>query len=170
MAQQKRSGYVKNGIGYIPLSDGSLALVDPEDIPALTRWNWCPDTYGYVIRGHRPVRGGPVRFIKMHRLLLGITDPKVEVDHINRISRDNRRVNLRVATRRQNQANTTGRITGKLKGVHWRADRQKWWATCKRPGKPYHLGYFDSKADAIAARNAAVREAHGEFAFLTVAE
>jgi hypothetical protein len=55
----------------------------------------------------------------MHRLILGI--PNSEVDHVNGNPLDNRRVNLRLATRAQNSANTRSRknTTSKYKGVYW---------------------------------------------------
>ena len=37
---KKRQGWVEDGIGYIPLTRGQIAKVDPEDLEKLTKNNW----------------------------------------------------------------------------------------------------------------------------------
>ena len=96
----------------------------------------------------------------MHDFIMGPRPSRdVSIDHINRERLDNRRCNLRWATRRQQAANrlvATARLCGirpydtKSKGKRYRA------VYC---GK--HLGTFASEAEAIAARRQAVRaDAH----------
>lgn len=42
---------------------------------------------------------------RLHRYLLNVTDPKLDVDHINGDTLDNRDCNLRICTRQQNMYN-----------------------------------------------------------------
>jgi hypothetical protein len=119
-------------------------------------------------RGYRRINIGGAKYLAHHLAWLYVHGklPEVELDHINGDPADNRFANLREATRAQNgcnlrlsRANTSGHT-----GVGWDARRKKWYARidAKRCGK--HLGYFDKKEDAIAARRSAALRYFGEFA------
>ena len=105
---------------------------------------------GYAVSG----RGVATR--SMHEFIMGARPSRdVSVDHINRNRLDNRRGNLRWATRRQQAANrsiSASRLCGirpydtKSKGKRYRA------VYCGR-----HLGTFASEAGAIKARRKAVQ-------------
>jgi hypothetical protein len=88
-----------------------------------------------------------------------------DIDHINRFRDDNRIGNLRLATRSENRCNHRGHRhnTSGYTGVSWYKAGNKWSAYIKRPLGKKHLGYFTSKEDAIAARQAAEEECYGEF-------
>ena len=45
-----------------------------------------------------------------------------------------------------------------MTGVSWSNTFNKWKAQIKYKYKPYSLGYFDKKSDAIAARKAAEKD------------
>jgi hypothetical protein len=88
------------------------------------------------------------------------------VDHINGNRLDNRIANLREVTQSQNRMNAATRsdsVSGRC-GVKWKKHAAKWRAEIKIEGKAMHLGYFDSMADAIAARQSAESAVFGEFA------
>lgn len=77
---------------------GGMAKVDPSDYERLTRHSWyCRDGYALTT-----VNGSEKR---MHRMVLGVTDPLVIVDHRNGDRLDNRRANLRPFTPTQNANN-----------------------------------------------------------------
>lgn len=99
------------------------------------------------------------------RLLLGVTDLKYDVDHINKNILDNRRANLRLVTKQQNQHNTYKRsgTASKYKGVAWLTSRHKWAAQMKVGGKHIHLGCFFSEEDAARAYDTKARELHKEY-------
>ena len=89
--------------------------------------------------------------IKLHRLAWFISNGflPVEIDHINRDKTDNRICNLRNVNHLENCQNRLQ--TGN--GVSYRSDRKKWRARAKYNGIEKHIGHFDTKEEAIEARN-----------------
>src|SRR5947209_5570446 len=86
----------------IALANGrGETLVDAEDYPALSQHRWQLQN-GYAFRAFRT--NGQKDGLYLHRALLrppsGLT-----VDHVNRDKLDNRRANLRLATRSQQRQN-----------------------------------------------------------------
>ncbi|MBZ9922276.1 HNH endonuclease [Mesorhizobium sp. BR1-1-7] len=94
------------------------------------------------------------------------------VDHENRIRDDNRLLNLRAATRSQNNTNTRvySNNTSGFRGVSRRSSRNKWSAHIRHAGKTLHLGNFNCITAAALAYDAAARKFHGEFASLNFKE
>lgn len=89
----------------------------------------------------------------------------LEIDHINRNGLDNRRSNLRIATRSQQRANQLKRTHHTTyKGIF--AWGNKWAARISYDNKKYHLGVFDFQEDAAKAYDEAARRLHGQFARL----
>lgn len=107
----------------------------------------------------------------MHREILGA--PKgVDVDHINKDCLDNRRCNLRLATRSQNLANgtpSTQRKVSRFRGVLRKGSR-RWYAEVSVRGTRTRSGPFSTDEQAAIARDAMAREAYGEFATLNFPE
>lgn len=152
----------------IKLNTGKYALVDDEDFTELNQFMWYEDTYGYAVR--KPwVRGGKgkSKLIKMHRVVMGITDKNIHIDHVNRNGLDNRKKNLRKATRNQNQWNCGVSKNNKsgYKGVCLDKRRGTWKAEIMAEGKKYYLGAFKTPEEAARAWNEKAKELHGEFAF-----
>lgn len=83
--------------------------------------------------------------------------PKDQLDHVNRIRTDNRLVNLRDVTNKQNHQNRSksSNNTSGHPGVCWNKQRSKWGARIKHNHKQIHLGYFSILEEAISARKAA---------------
>jgi hypothetical protein len=153
----------------IPLTQGKVAIVDDE-WACLAEFKWTArrdrDSDRWYAR-----RGGPDgREIKMHRVILGITDRRLDTDHKNGDGLDNRDENLRPATRSQNLANqrVNRQNTSGFKGVYWDSGtgsrNKRWRARIKVNGKSRPLGGFASREEAGRAYDAAAREIHGEFA------
>lgn len=150
----------------IELTMGKVAFVDDEDYDRISGFTWRAfrdrnGTY-YAIRSYR--RSGK-RFTEyMHRAILRAL-PGVLVDHRNGDGLDNRRENLRLATRAQNGRNrridrdsTTG-----LKGAYFDRRSARWRASIRVDGVKVHLGCFDSAENAHAAYAVASARLHGEF-------
>lgn len=135
--------------------------LDDGDLPLLAKYRWSMtrgksgDVYARAyIGGGR----GAAQYARMHRFILEAPDG-MDVDHINRNTLDNRRVNLRVVTRSQNLHNTDAPRHNKSgrKGVCWYPKYEKWRAFITINKRQTTLGYFDTIEDASAAR--AVAEA-----------
>ena len=155
----------------IPLTQGKVALVDDEDFEKVSQFQWYANRIGkgdhwYATRNVR--RNGKRRPELMHRVIMGLEygDPR-QVDHRDRVNTlDNRKCNLRVATRPQNSRNigVPKHNTSGFKGVSWRKQDDKWGANIKVNGVQRYLGSFPTKELAAVAYDAAAIELHGEFA------
>lgn len=152
----------------ITLTQGRVALVSEEDHGWFTRWSWCVNKGGYAQHGIRV--NGKQRMTYMHRAvmerMLGGPIPKgLEIDHINGNKLDNRRENLRLATRRQNMMNNRGKkdSVSRYKGVSFEKRTGRWLARMKIAGKQTYLGSFVTEEEAARAYDAAARRVHGEF-------
>ena len=101
------------------------------------------------ISGHRQIRINGIRYFA-HRLAWLICegeDPgSLEIDHINGLRDDNRRENLRVVTRSENQHNRRS-----ARGYSFHKRHKKWIARIKLNGKNRHIGYYSTKEEARAA-------------------
>jgi hypothetical protein len=107
------------------------------------------------------------RLYQAHRLAwLYMTGawPKIQIDHVNLERADNRWVNLREATRSQNNSHQGPRCTCKsgVKGVTRTANGKRWAVAAL--GK--YLGTFDTIAEARVAYQEYVKQERGEFAWL----
>lgn len=85
--------------------------------------------------------------------------PTGQVDHINRVRNDNRILNLRDVDAVTNARNSTinSNNTSGAAGVWRNAANGKWQSVIRWGGVRRHLGYFDNKQMAIAARKYAER-------------
>ena len=152
------------GAKLIPLTQGKLAIVDPEDYHRLNKYKW------FATKGRRTyyaARRAQGRQIWMHRQILK-APPHLVCDHIDHNGLNNRRLNLRPCTRRQNNFNQLPRRGGssKYKGI----------TRCKRTGtfrariwhnkKCIHLGRFKSETKAAKAYDKAAKKLFGKFAYL----
>jgi hypothetical protein len=160
---KKRKIRIEGDIGYVPLADGTEAIIDAEDAELVGQYNWSL-SHGYVVT-NLPLGNGKRRTLLLHRLVMG--DPEGEmIDHIDGDTRDNRKALLRPATNAQNQYNQgiPSHNTSGHKGVCWHKRDQKWQARIRHEGKSISLGYFtDVEEAAQAYREAAIR-LHKEFA------
>lgn len=144
-----------------------VALFRPDDAGAPTiRWYALEEPSG-PIYAVRTVRAQQSRSNRMQWLHREICQPPtgMDVDHIDNNGLNNRRSNLRHATRSQNLANrpkSRGRC--RFKGVYWDANRRLWQAMLRVNGKNRHLGRFADEVEAAKAYNIAALAAWGEFA------
>lgn len=154
----------------IALKYGLVALIDDEDYDLVSAYQWYATTSErghtqYAITRYGYGRGG-WKTLRMHALVMG-TDPEGrEIDHRNRDGLDNRRTNLRWATKAQRRWNQGVRRDSQsgFKGVHLLRGRY-WTATIRQFGKQLHLGYFPDAESAARAYDQKARELHGEFAY-----
>jgi hypothetical protein len=165
--------YNTNVVNYnmrkIQLSQGKFALVDDEDFEWLNQWKWCVANYrGYFYAVRSFTENGTNKQVKMHGMVLNVSNPRVFVDHKNLDTLDNRKTNLRKANASQNSANRSAKKKGvsKYLGVAWMKGREKWTVWIKKDGSKKFLGYFKDEKEAANTYNKAAIELHGEFARL----
>lgn len=135
------------------------AVVDPEVYPEAMRWNWGLTARGYAMRTQRIF--GRVCKVYLHRDILGLglyRDDSRQGDHINRDKLDNRRVNLRIVTARENNENHPGypHTSSRFRGVGLTPSSTNWRARgtyTDESGKRHHvhIGTFTDELDAAAA-------------------
>jgi hypothetical protein len=149
----------------LPLTQGKFAIIDRDMAETLARWNWHAKWSGFGwYAAHRVGPRGNSKIVGMHQVVLGTTDAP-EVDHVNRNGLDNRRHNLRDATRMQNAWNTERtRSQSGFRGVSWQAHAKMWRAEITMNRKRVYLGYFRSPEAAAHAFDDAARRLRGEFA------
>lgn len=158
-------------IRYIALTQGKYAIVDAADYAWLNQWKWCAARSGNRWYAYRKHHG---KTMHMHKLIMN-PPPGMVVDHINGNSLDNRRVNLRICTQRQNAWNHGRRkkenATSRFIGVHRDKRRpEKCYVRVTRDGKATNLGPFDDEVEAARARDRMAIELHGSFAYLNFPE
>lgn len=100
----------------------SFAIIDDEDYHLVKGKVWKEDDKGYVCHYTHDVK------TRLHRLVMGITDSQIQIDHIDRNKRDNRKVNLRICSSSENKVNQNLNATNTsgYKGVYWDKKSKKW--------------------------------------------
>lgn len=148
--------------GY--LEDDSFFIIDKEDFDKVSKYYWARNKNGYICCS--AINGAKTTML--HNFVLE-RDSSIKnvVDHINGNKSDNRKCNLRIVTQQENGFNRKIKSTNSsgVTGVCWDADRQKWMASIGFNYRHIHLGRFDNKEDAIAARKAAEEKYYGEYSY-----
>lgn len=147
---------------YIKLWDSkhiNYSLIDTEDLPKVTKYCFFKDRGGYFIAN--TVIDGRKTTIKLHRLIMKAPFG-MQVDHLNHITWDNRKCNLRICT---NQENSRNKVS---KGYSYWKYGKKWEAYIFVDYKKIHLGYFNTENEARKARREAEVSYFGDFAFREV--
>ena len=135
--------------------------IDKADYELVSQFRWWDDGHGYFVTSDHAVH------LFLHHLILPPKDGYI-CDHANRIRHDNRRMNLRYATRSQNmwnkslqKNNTSGYI-----GVSWHKRYEKYAAFLEWRGRSINLGRYNTAEDAARVRDKAARRLFGDFAVL----
>lgn len=152
----------------IKLSRGKVALVDDEDYDRLSKFAWhavkqeTQNTITWYAVHSVKANGTNIKW-RMHRVILGVIDLKMIVDHKDHDGLNNQRHNLRAGTQLQNTGNRRKQPgTSIYKGVC--SYKNKWMAQIQHNHKHINLGYFDSEIDAAKAYDKKSKELFGEFA------
>lgn len=151
----------------ISLTQGKVAIIDAADFERINQWKWHA-----VFKKHRDtwcaartVRNGKkCRTVLMHRVILVAPDG-MDVDHRDGDGLNNRRSNIRVATKQQNNFNKAiqRNSSSGRKGVSWNASCSKWHAYISVNRRKIYLGLFIDKEDAAKAYEDAAKAFAGEF-------
>ena len=107
----------------IQLTKGKYTQIDDEDFYLIEGIKWqCRNNRGcgFYASATRVIDGKKTSIL-MHRVILGINDKNINVDHIDGDGLNNHRYNLRLATDSQNNCNSKARKTAKSK---YKGDRK----------------------------------------------
>lgn len=122
--------------------------IDIEDIPLLNNYKWRTIYKGkkntpYLVTGHT---------IYFHILIMGF--PNDEIDHISRDTHDNRKSNLRLASRQEQLFNTLRENKTGIKGIYYNPLRpnKPWHCECQYNGKRYFSPQYKTKEEAAYYR------------------
>ena len=151
--RDKNEIIINNNVAYINMYDRfynvvAKSKIDTSDIDMVKNIKWRLNNQGYVINNSHSS-------CFLHSKILGC---ETFVDHINGDRLDNRRSNLRIVTRSQNQMNVCYR------GVYEKGNG-KWCAKIKLNQKSLNLGTFIDKDEALFCRWYAERVVFKEFAY-----
>jgi hypothetical protein len=148
------------------ISDGTVVVIDLEDKSKALGYSW--RRHDRTCHINAVIEG---RTVQLHRLVMGAKDASVLVDHRRHDVNDNRKSQLRKATKSENRQNTRKRAgaSSRYLGVYF--DERRGWAASiqtqvdgKRKNR--HLGYYDDEWEAAEAFNRAASAAYGEYAVL----
>lgn len=134
----------------VELTQGKLTLIDKEDIDKMDAIIWSCDDNGYAAnRNH----------VKLHNLIMNfVKHDNLTIDHMNCNPSDNRKANLRIATKQVQAINQRMRKNNKsgIKGVSYNETENKWIASwCEITQKKKR---FDTIEEATAYRQMKERE------------
>lgn len=147
---------------FIKLTKGYETIIDNEDYAELSKYKWCACVKPNRVYAQR--RNSENKIVYMHRQIMKY--PKKAIDHINRNGLDNRKINLREASRSENGQNCGPRKRkhGKYKGTEKAGNR--WQARIRVNWKRISLGMFKTEEEAALAYNRAALKFFGDSAFI----
>lgn len=158
-------GFVNDNIAYIIIyrnyfSDNCEAyevFFDAKDIDKVLthRWN-LSNANGYA-RSNK---------LFLHRFILDVENKDVCVDHINHNTLDNRRCNLRIATKQQNQWNISKHKDSMNRFKNVCKTSYGWVAQGIANGEKDYIGAYKTELEAAYAYNIWASQKYGEFACL----
>lgn len=142
-----RNNYAECFIYNLKNEPAGSFLIDIEDIEQCKKHHWSiieSNNYKRVVTYINNKR------IVLHKYIINYYG-KNPIDHINRNTLDNRKSNLRIVTECENNANKD------FKNI-WQQKNGKYRVVIVRYGVRYHVGYFDTEEESIAARDAKLKE------------
>lgn len=147
----------------IPLTQGKFTKVDEEEYEALSKHKWFYNTRYAQRRVKKET--GKWGSIPIQNVIIDVPIGMV-VDHINGDTLDNRKANLRVCTKNENNKNKSSKR--KFKGVRMVGGGYQASITADR--KVLYIGFFTREEDAARAYNEMALKHFGEFAKLNNVE
>lgn len=102
-----------------PTHGNRVALVDDEDYDYINQWKWQLKKHRKTFYAHRTkyIIGGKGKkdHFKMHRVIMKVTNPEQQIDHIDHNGLNCQKYNMRIVTNAQNKKNASSKITSTSK-------------------------------------------------------
>jgi hypothetical protein len=148
------------GIGIT--SGGYEFWFDKEDYDLIKPYHWWKGVKGEVI-----TKTNDGKTLLLHRLVMGVDDFQMQVDHIRHKRYDNRKSELRIIDNSKNQMNSVIKKnnTSGCKGVSWDKRAGKWYAYINVNKKRINLGKYINFEDAVKVRKGAEEKYFGEYSY-----
>jgi hypothetical protein len=145
--------YIQAAFTYDP-ETGVVERVRARLFEARNSRGWA-DKQGYLRFSH--CQGRTLAAHRIALVLSGQSVNKMQVDHINGDTKDNRLANLRLTSAAVNMRNAkrSRRNISGVTGVCWHRTARKWQASVYDAYLSKHLGYFDDFFEAVCARKSA---------------
>jgi hypothetical protein len=159
---------IAGDLAYVPLTKGLEAVIDASDVDLVEGFKWFArikkGATSYAVRRATDSDGRNLD-VYMHRVIAQ-TPTEFDTDHVDGNGLNNRRSNLRYATKSQNMHNMRKRRdnTSGFKGVSWHKSSEKWMARIRLNGEQHHIGSFTTLQAAHEAYSQVSSRMHGEYA------
>lgn len=139
-----------------------VILIDDEDFPMVSRMNWHIKKDKNTFYAYSNVKiGGKSTSISLHRFISGMVSS--DIDHKNRNGLDNRKENLRYATRKQNSYNRVRKNSYGYRGVYKPKDSSNYSFQIQKDGKRVCKHGYITPEEAARAYDQESLKLHGEF-------
>lgn len=170
-AFNKKNKYKDCGDFYIGYTrnDNYEFYIDKKYYDLIWQYCWHRHQDGYLRTCIGKKENGGNIYKLMHVMIMEaegyVFENGEELDHINGKPNDNRIDNLRITTHENNMKNEklyNNNVSGH-KGVYYSKREQKWKASITSDKVVYHLGTFNTKQEAIEARERAEIALHKEY-------
>ena len=145
----------------VKVASGLSFFISKCDVEHVMRHKWYVGSGQYVRR--------TTDDMSLHRYILSPEDNEL-VDHENLNPLDNRRDNLRVCTKQQNQQNQGSSKNKRFKGIYYHKQNKNWCARITHNYKCKTIGSFKTEIKAAKAYDEAAKKYFGDFAYLNFPE
>lgn len=144
-------------------NQGNSFIFDSDDFNKVSKHYWSVNSNtGYV---SATING---KSILLSRYIMESVNESILIDHKNHILTDNRKENLRRASKSENCRNSKMQVnnTSGFPGVSWNKKSEKWVSYIYVNNVRKYLGTFDDKNEAIRERIKAEHRYFGDFSYL----
>jgi len=155
------------GIGYTSNTNEPFYF-DLEDYDLIKDYCWRIDTSKGSSKGYiNSLVPCSRKIVKLHRIVMHVTEKTIQVDHIYHIRHDNRKTQLRIVSNSQNCMNKGLRKdnTSGVAGVCWQENEGCWRVQIQINKVKTYIGKFTNFEDAVKIRKEAEEKYYGQYSY-----